>query len=169
MLIAAVMGAGVVSNLWTKVVLLRPAPKVLVWIVAIIGGAVASFFVVCTWITLKLLQFAAEMLGTDLGLSELPGPGTLLRRASSRLPPRAAAGDRSDWERILNARRIGGERVVHEGGFTYIGGRRVMTDGAFTYVGDERVTEEGGVLRIGERRVTREGGGLFLDGERVEE
>lgn len=169
-MVAAVVGAGILSDLWVNVKILPIGPKILVWTVAIIGGAAASFFVVMLWVTLRLVNFAFGLLGVDLGLNKGPGVGSLLRRASGRYTTgRAEPGDGSDWDRILSARSVGGDRIVREGGFTYIGGRRVMSSGDFTYVGDDRVIFERGSLRIGDKLVTREGDDLFIDGQRVEE
>ena len=166
---AIVVAAAFVSRLWTRVSSLPIAARLLVWAVAFIGGVASVFFVICLWITLKMLQFAGELLGVDMGLSRVPGPGAAIRRASHRTTGRSTPGDGSDWDRILNAKSVGGERIVRDGGFTYIGGQRVTNDGAFTYVGDARVIQEDGVLRIGDKRVTRSGGQLFLDGHRVQE
>jgi uncharacterized membrane protein YiaA len=75
-----------------------------------------------------------------------------------------------DWDRIINAKYIGDERVVHDGQFTYIGGRPVTYDAGVPYVGTDRViVDEGGRLWIGSKAAIREGDSLFVDGKRVHE
>ena len=102
-----------------------------------------------------------RILGLDMdGLAE---------DAARPLQQQQYRGGPSDSERILNARSIGGRRVVREGGFTFIDGRRVRREGPFTYVGDERIRTENGITFIGNKQVTKEGGALYVDGERVEE
>jgi len=166
---ATVVATAVLSSVWTRVKSLPIPAKLLVWTVVVIGAVASAFFVVCFWIALKMLQFAGELLGVDMGFSKMPGPGAAIRAASRGSARRNERTAGSDWERILNAKSVGGERIVRDGGFTYIGGQRVMDDGGFTYVGDDRVLHEDGVLHIGDKRVTRDGGHLFLDGQRVEE
>ncbi len=169
-LMAAAIGAAVLSSLWSRVEVLPPGSKILVWSVATIGGAASGLFVVGVWFVLRIFQFIGEQMGVDFGFGGMRGSGvSTLRGVSQRTKGRGGRGRGSDWERILRAERVGDERVIREGGFTYIGGERVMTDGTFTYVGDDRVSEEDGVLFIGEKRVTREDGWLFVDGQRVEE
>lgn len=165
---ATVVASAFLSNLWTRVKSLPIPAKLLLWAVAFIGAVASAFFVVCLWISWKLLQLFFAWAGVDIG-SDSPGIGETIRRASRRARDRRDAEHGSDWERILNAKSVGGERIVRDGGFTYIGGQRVMEDGGFTYVGLDRVIQEGGVLHIGDKRVTHTGGHLFVDGERVEE
>lgn len=162
---ATVVATAFLTSVWTRVKSLPVPAKLLVWAVASIGAIASAFFVVCLWIFWKLIQLVFAWAGVDLG-SDSPGIGSAIRRASRR---RKEGGGDSDWERILNAKSVGGERIVRDGGFTYIGGKRVMDDGGFTYVGDDRVLNEGGILHIGDKRVTRSGGDLFVDGQRVEE
>ena len=78
-------------------------------------------------------------------------------------------GEPSDVDRILNARAIGGHRVVRDGGLTFINGQRVRRDGPYTYVGNDRIRTENGITFVGDKQLTREGGFLYLDGQRVEE
>jgi len=82
---------------------------------------------------------------------------------------RGSKGSRSDVDRLLSARSIGGRRIVREGGFTFIDGRRVRRDGPYTYVGNDRIRVENGMTFIGDKLVTRDGGFLYVDGEQVEE
>lgn len=170
LLLAAFGAAAYFSRGWLYVSSLSLAPKLLVWGVGILGCVAGSFLIAMTWFTLKLLQFMAERIGADLGLSRMPGPFSLLRRVPA--PSSWASGRYSaaaQWDRILGAEAIGGERVVRDGGFIYIGGERVHKDGGFTYVGNQRVVTDGGVLRIGNKVVSQDGSSLFIDGERVHE
>ncbi|MEW6155343.1 MAG: hypothetical protein AB1673_15360 [Actinomycetota bacterium] len=165
-MIAAVLGAAAVSNLWTRVKMIPIGAKILVWAVAAVGAVISSFFVVILWVTLKLFKLFFAWAGVDIGKG--PSAGALVRGVP-RTRVRASSGGNSDWSRIVSSKRVGDERVVHDGGFTYIGGKRVMSEGGFTYVGDERVLLEDGVLRIGDKLVTRDAGHLYVDGKVVEE
>jgi hypothetical protein len=130
-----------------------------------VSFALVPFYVIPALQVALLVIIVVGICG--FGLSAASG-GSILSGWSSN-GKKGSESTNNQWERILGAEAIGGERVIRDGGFTYILGMRVHSDGGATYVGEERVITDGGVLRIGDRIVTQAGESLFLDGKRVHE